>query len=492
MARLAKNVIAVASAVFVFAAGPGATRSWAHAGDRVQLHLARISASAEGPSEWRIHVAVVDADSGRPAPGFRVSVTGQAAGGRMFGPRELADPTRHGDYEGMVAAAPGAWSVSVQARELPGGERAVPLDTTVSVEFVSAGQPERPAARETPEPTTGPRGLVARLERGDDAAPSPNWVSLRVVVADATAGAVSEGLEVFVVARDAAGRETEAAPLGPTREDGLFSGFAIVPHGGQWRFTAVVNRKRADGEQRPPETYATASLEAEISAVALETSRTAAAAANARGVKGSSFEALVLWLHSLLAIAWLMGVGALAAIGQPRVRRLLSSGGAGLIDGRVEALARGAGWLTVGVVATGVYNLVKSTPYRVPLTPARWQEVGTLPYGRPYYGMLLAKVVIYAAMVAVAVPLIRRARHASSAWLPDAASERPAEPTSSPWGGPRRGATTTMARPAAAVVPSDPEPGYGLETLLAAGALLVSLAVTLLKYLHLLSETVRR
>jgi hypothetical protein len=83
-----------------------------------------------GGSSWRVHVSLVDADSGRPTPGFEVAVVGTGPAGSSFDTVTLADPDSSGEYGGEVSAETGSWSVTVRARDVPGGEPAIPLTRT--------------------------------------------------------------------------------------------------------------------------------------------------------------------------------------------------------------------------------------------------------------------------------------------------------------------------------------------------------------------------
>ena len=492
MRRAARVTVAAVALAFV-AAGVAAPPASAHAGDRAQLHLAAISAMPAGPGRWMLHVAVVDADSGRPAPGFRVVVSGQGRSG-AFGPVDMEDPTASGRYETAVTASSGRWSVTVKADQAPGGDPAVPLASTTPVEFPAGAASSTPGAAGPAMESSSPTpSLLVRLERGGDQGPSTNWVSLRAVITDRTTGqGQSDGLEVYATATMASGEEAEAVAFGPTGQPGVFSGFSIVPRGGHWRFTAVVNRKRPDGDRSPPVTYAKASLDADVVAGNLQTPGPGAVG---RGVKANGMEAAVLWLHSLLALAWFGLIVVLALGFHPRTRRLLTERGASLLDARATAVVRAAGWCTVGVVATGLYNIARSTPYRAPLTPTRWHQVTALPYGRPYYTVLVVKIALYTVMIVAAVPVISRARRVAGAWLaPPPVVDREEEPDVSPWGTGSPTAVKTARAKAPAVVASadDRRSRFGPEVIIAAGAVGLTMAVTLLKYLHLLSETTRR
>ena len=88
--------------------------AFGHAGNLLQLYVDDFAIRPAGPGRWNVHAHVIDADSGRPAPGFAVVASGAAGAGR-FGPLPLDDPANAGGYEGIVAGSPGPWTITVEA-----------------------------------------------------------------------------------------------------------------------------------------------------------------------------------------------------------------------------------------------------------------------------------------------------------------------------------------------------------------------------------------
>jgi hypothetical protein len=159
-------------------------------------------------------------------------------------------------------------------------------------------------------------------------------------------------------------------------------------------------------------------------------------------------------------------------------------------------------------------------PYQVPLSIGAVQRVFRLPYGKPYFLALGIKLLAYAAMIGATIPLIARARRRASLWTgaSNPMADSPLEPQASdPWE-PRDQAlvTTAAARPAGVAGYSRPpvadrpedaartlragpgrsesrDPAGGPLPLMvfATGGTVIVLAVTLLKYLHVLSEAIR-
>jgi hypothetical protein len=100
----------------------------AHAGNKVQLYVSEfVVRPSNGATAWTIVVSLVDADSGAAASGFDVAAFGTESRGAHFGPVPLVDAAGTGEYTGEVTAEPGSWSISIRAKEHPGGEPAVPL-----------------------------------------------------------------------------------------------------------------------------------------------------------------------------------------------------------------------------------------------------------------------------------------------------------------------------------------------------------------------------
>ena len=122
-----------AAVVLVALLGPGPAA--AHSGSRAQLYLADLQIEPAQPAGWAVHALITDRDSGKPLPGFDVRLTGTSPSGERFGPVVLEDPQTRGDYSGTVTATPGRWSVTVDAREVPGGAEGIPLRQTADVDL---------------------------------------------------------------------------------------------------------------------------------------------------------------------------------------------------------------------------------------------------------------------------------------------------------------------------------------------------------------------
>ena len=99
----------------------GAPPAGAHAGGRAQLYLADFRVEPAGSDGWTVQALISDRDSGRPLPGFAVTVTGTSSSGSVFGPVALADPRARGRYGATITLPAGRWALRVDARGFPGG-----------------------------------------------------------------------------------------------------------------------------------------------------------------------------------------------------------------------------------------------------------------------------------------------------------------------------------------------------------------------------------
>jgi hypothetical protein len=240
----------------------------------------------------------------------------------------------------------------------------------------------------------------------------------------------------------------------------------------------------------------------------------------------------MLWIHSLAAMTWGAVVAVLVLLALPSGRRLLSNRGVNFFDQRLGALLRTYWWITAGVILTGVYNLFKNVVYRTPFTPEKASQIFRLPYGKPYFLALFVKLAMYAVMLAMVLPLVREAKRRADlmggtspvpAGDATASAVTAAVPVASdaddvdPWAGggfSRRarpsteGAVATMADPVEATVVAAPlsngasagrlsddeESTFTIKTAIAVmviGVPVLFLAVTILKDLHNLAETIR-
>jgi len=368
-----------------------------------------------------------------------------------------------------------------------------------AVAWVAVPGAARPAAAQTGS------DVQVRIERADKVGQTPLWIPVRVTV---TEGGGSKPLSVdhlvFAAARNSRGDEAGPFTLGPLEANdpsvrGIHQGFVIVPYGGPWTITAVA--KTAQDDERVRTVLGRGSAEMTVDAPV------AAGAAGAIGGTRPKSEPLgvtVLWIHTMVAVGWGVAIALLALLALPVGRRFLSDYGTNLLDGRLDKIARAAWWLTGLVVATGIYNMVKSVAYRVPLSPDQASRLFRLPYAEPYYLALAVKLATYAVMIGATVPLIKEARRRAAVDEADTISLD--DDDHSPWTDPARdpgdaaagGRVALRSKRATATVDdgwATTRPAGGRArlpvTIMVAGGAVIMAAVTLLKYFHLLGELSR-
>jgi hypothetical protein len=128
----------------------------------------------------------------------------------------------------------------------------------------------------------------------------------------------------------------------------------------------------------------------------------------------------VLWIHAISAGLWMFGVLVMAFALTARPAVLASDARAAL--GRWYR-RRGVWlhWALVPiVVATGIYNLVEVTPFRLVWRPDELSRLADIPYGRLYEGVLLFKLALFVALLISGTQLLlRTVRGRPSAFAPD-------------------------------------------------------------------------
>ena len=539
-----------AVAVMAALAAPG----WAHSGGRVQLFVDRLSLHSVAGNDWTVSVMLVDADSGTPAPGFDVIAEATAGTGSSAGKVTLTD---HGGgrYSGPFTAAPGKRDIAIRAETQPGGTPGVPLRKVYSlvlepgkdvavggrapggngaglavrlaslvatvavivwfivsrrrrpsfavlalaVAGIAVTGAARPAAADTPS------DVRVRVERADKAGQTPLWVPVRVTVTEGDgARPLSVDHLVFAAARNSRGDEAGPFTLGPLEANdpaarGVHQGFVIVPYGGPWTITALAKTAHVD----PGVASAVLGRGSAEMAVDAPVAASAALAAAGGGSESEPLGVAVLWLHTMVSVGWSIAIALLALLALPAGRRFLSDYGTNLLDGHRNMIARAAWWMTGLVVGTGIYNLVESVAYRVPLSPEQARRLFRLPYAQPYYLALGVKLAVYAVMIGATIPLIAEARRRAAIDEADVVSVADDDP--SPWESPDRpqgvkpsGRVALRSKPADVAVGesrggpprSDGRARVPVAIMVAGGAVIVT-AVTLLKYFHLLGELSR-
>jgi hypothetical protein len=265
-----------------------------------------------------------------------------------------------------------------------------------------------------------------------------------------------------------------------------------VPYGGAWTITALAKTAHADpGVVSTVLGRGTADMVVDAPVAAA-----AGAAAAPRTPDSEPLGVAVLWVHTMVAIVWALVIALLALLALPAGRRFVSDGGS-VLDGHLDKIARAAWWSTGLVVASGIYNMVNSVAYRVPLSPDQVSRLFRLPYAQPYYLSLAVKLAAYAVMIGATVPLIAEARRRAAMAGSDTVSLPDDDP--SPWVNPEKPGGPVAVRTKKAVsleadwtrpIASDGRGRVPVAIMVAGGAVIIT-AVTLLKHFHLLGELSR-
>lgn len=129
----------------------------------------------------------------------------------------------------------------------------------------------------------------------------------------------------------------------------------------------------------------------------------------------------VLWVHGAAATAWIVGLallllaasagsGVFAAEARRRIGRWYRRQGSALL------------WLAAAlVVATGIYNTLRVTPFEIVWRPGDLGDLEQIPYGQLYEAILLTKLLLFGLMLATGLAVARRARRT---WDDDGARDR--------------------------------------------------------------------
>jgi len=334
----------------------------------------------------------------------------------------------------------------------------------------------------TAAPAEAAAAVDVRLERDPrpGALSSALAVNLRVTVTQRATGAVPDDrFEVYAFAEPGTGAPTEYFPCAQEHDNspevprGIYMCTVLLNHGGRWRFQSVVNQLRVVPSDQPV-TLGRAAQDFDIATAEV------APRLDVRRVKARVVEVALLWGHAAAAGVWLVAAGLVAALALPELRRRLSAFGVHRLEDRFDVLVKTL-WTAAGtLVASGTYLLVNQTAYDTPFSSARLDAVFRLPYGKPYFLALGAKLGVYAVMLGASVALLREARRRLRLAMPMAgAAAVPAGDTLP---------APDPATVAGAAVPAGVRAG---AVALLAGTIGLSLSITVLKYLHELIEAAR-
>ena len=245
-----------------------------------------------------------------------------------------------------------------------------------------------------------PRIAAAVTGRGVD-----QTILVRLV--DADSGEPVRGARVEVTAEMTRPHVMRLAPWRlPERGDGTYRALVRFPMAAEW--TLEID---AEGNKLVPARATTTRV------VSAEPSRPATGTATAaplptvvddRVNERDVVTMVALWLHSISALGWIVGVLVMA---------LALSARPGVLAERFRLRLRAAyldwgAWLHWGlvpaIVLTGIYNVVDVTPFPLAWRPGDLARLGNIPYGALYEAILAVKLGLFAALLITGTQLLRR------------------------------------------------------------------------------------
>lgn len=345
----------------------------------------------------------------------------------------------------------------------------------------AAAQTAKPQLDVKIERDTRPRTAVSEL-----------GVYHTVALTDRTTGhAPSRPYVVYGQGTNKAGEETaftdcdRASDTDSRATPGVYNCTLYVDHGGTWDFTAIVKER--------PEKPGEVTTEVARASVPFELASNLLYAAKQNQITTRPTAVMLLWIHVLATTLWFVCVALLAALALPEARRRISNFGLHRLERRLADLLRLTWVTTATVVGTGIYLLLNETAYKTPFSTTKMHAVFKLPYAKPYFVALGAKLSLYAVMMLAVVPLVAGARRHLHLAVRSAKPE-PAPIARGDDGGAVATLTRTTVAPSASqqLQPSRTRLSRIALAVLAGGALGISLSVTLLKYFHQIIEAVPR
>ena len=127
----------------------------------------------------------------------------------------------------------------------------------------------------------------------------------------------------------------------------------------------------------------------------------------------------VLWVHGIAALGWIVGVLVMAiALSVPP---LLTEGARAGIARWYRSWGAWAHWAAVPlIVATGIYNMVYVTPFKLAVTPSAIDDLSNVAYGRTYETILLIKLALFVVLLVTGTMVLMRTIRPQTAASSDA------------------------------------------------------------------------
>ena len=262
---------------------------------------------------------------------------------------------------------------------------------------------------------------------------------------------------------------------------GVYRGTVIVPAPGRW--TVVVNAFDPIDEATSEVPTALGHAELTINVTDVHTLRSAAEFGEVSDLPSANpLEVILLTVHSIFGVLWFAVALALVCVSSPNRSKWFSVRTNDYLERNVNRLVRGAIAVTFVMWLTGILNLNFSVAYPPPLSASQARALFTLPYAQPYTISLYLKIAMYSVMTLLLIPLSRAARRSAQGgdrrdrWAAMRGRFRRAPEPETP--------QRPTARPRLLTVPR-----VSLVTI-GVGGVLIVVCVTILKYTHILSESI--
>ena len=330
--------------------------------------------------------------------------------------------------------------------------------------------------------------VTVELNLEAEATLSPNYIPIQARLTDLVTGlpVVWEYVVLAGVADGGGRRGTEVFSFAypyfsrpGIEEVGVYKGTVIVPSSGRW--TVFVNVFDPLDERISNVPTALGRGELVINVTEAQTLRSATEFGRVTELpSGSPGEVVLLIFHSAFGIVWFVLAAALVCVSMSQRQRWFSEHLNDFLDRHVNRLARVLISVTFLIWLTGILNLNVLVAYPPPLSPEQARALFRLPYAQPYTVALYLKIAMYSVMTLLLVPLLRAARRSAEGWSvgrwdsdgsPGASVARVSGQSR------RQGRLSPMARFSVASI--------------AVGSVVILVCVTILKYTHILSESIR-
>ena len=261
---------------------------------------------------------------------------------------------------------------------------------------------------------------------------------------------------------------------------GVYKGTMIVPAPGRWTVVANVFDPVDEATSEIPTALGHGELV--INVPEAGTLLSAAEFGDVRELPSANpGEVILLTVHSIFGVLWFAVALALTCISSPNRTRWFSIRTNDFLERNVNRVVRAAIAVTFVMWLTGILNLNILVAYPPPLSASQARALFTLPYAQPYTVSLYLKIAMYSVMTLMLIPLSRAARRSAQGVSPDRwAAKRRRGRAGAESGKPQRAG----GRPRLLTVPR-----VSLATI-GVGGVVIVVCVTILKYTHILSESI--